>query len=139
MKLSVHKRYTKAPKVHTVSLQLYIPLSDRQVDILKAARKMKPLIIGQGYNEFLKDMGVFAEPTKMVIPPGRGWKPKYPYGIDFGRIEHLALDPEIGENVMNFDWDLKDRDSSDDLIHGVDPVWIPAQEYFEKQFKENIV
>jgi len=135
MNLFVHKRYTKAPKIHPVSLKLEIHLTDYQVDLLKAARKMKPLIIGKGYHDFLKDMGVFDQPTEIVMPPGRGWKPKYPFGIDFGMPEPLALDPEIGEEVIRFDWNLKERGGEDDLTHGTDPVWIPAKEYFEKPFQ----
>ena len=133
IKLSVRKRYTKVPKVYPVSLKLNIHLTDHQVGLLKAARKMKPLIIGIGYHELLKDMGIFYQPTEIVMPPGRGWKPKHPFGIDFGNPEPLSLDPEMGEEVIRFDWNLKERDCADDLHLGDDPVWIPAKEYFEKR------
>ena len=114
--LSVHKRYAKAPKINVkVDLQLEIYLSDRQRSILMSKneikrykdeirqrwldahpghtiafdqRTRKPFIIrGAGYNDILNDLGVTSTPTVIVDAPGRGWKPKHPFGVDFGLLE----------------------------------------------------
>lgn len=122
MKLSVHKRYTKAPTVTEKAFETKVYITDRQRSILRDAwhRAGKPFIVAPGYNEFLNALGVTLPHSDIVAIGRQGWSPKRLFGVDFGLPQSLDLDPEL--LYCGMDNIIKNQDGSTIIFNGGNPL-----------------